>query len=45
MLNIESAKLFDFQTNFFERRVGEYQMSGVMGGKKEKATFTTDADF
>mmetsp|Transcript_16709 Transcript_16709/g.41150 ORF Transcript_16709/g.41150 Transcript_16709/m.41150 type:complete len:430 (+) Transcript_16709:142-1431(+) len=33
------------KTNFFERRVGEYQMSGVMGGKKEKATFTTDADF
>jgi len=33
------------KTNFFERRVGEYQMSGVMGGKKEKVTFTTDADF
>eukprot|EP00466_Bigelowiella_natans_P020122 jgi/Bigna1/35150/e_gw1.8.35.1 len=33
------------KTNFFERRVGEYQMSGVMGGKKEKASFTTEADF
>eukprot|EP00470_Lotharella_oceanica_P001398 CAMPEP_0170170572 /NCGR_PEP_ID=MMETSP0040_2-20121228/3565_1 /TAXON_ID=641309 /ORGANISM="Lotharella oceanica, Strain CCMP622" /LENGTH=260 /DNA_ID=CAMNT_0010410057 /DNA_START=413 /DNA_END=1195 /DNA_ORIENTATION=- len=32
------------KTNFFERRVGEYQMSGVMGGK-EKTAFTTDADF
>ena len=39
------------KTNFFERRVGEYQRAGVMGGLdqgKEKGydyTFTTDADF
>ena len=31
------------KTNFFERRVGEYQKAGVMGhGDK---TFSTDADF
>lgn len=33
------------KTNFFEKRVGEYQKSGVMtnrGGNKE---FSTDADF
>ena len=39
------------KTNFFERRVGEYQRAGVMGGldtAKDKVydyTFTTDADF
>lgn len=39
------------KTNFFERRVGEYQKSGVMGGldsgkeKRYDYTFTTEADF
>lgn len=28
------------KTNFFERRVGEYQKAGVMGSKKDKI-FTT----
>ena len=31
------------KTNFFEKRVGEYQKAGVMG-KSDKA-FTLDADF
>jgi hypothetical protein len=36
------------KTNFFERRVGEYQKSGVMANLKGGPTaheFTTDADF
>ncbi|KAK7106517.1 hypothetical protein V1264_017766 [Littorina saxatilis] len=34
------------KTNFFEKRVGEYQRMGVMGDKKENNhTFTLDADF
>ena len=34
------------KTNFFEKRVGEYQKMGVMGGTgAEKHTFTLDADF
>lgn len=38
------------KTNFFERRVGEYQKAGVMNGLNGKQTwdnfvFTTDADF
>jgi len=39
------------KTNFFERRVGEYQRAGVMAGVKPSAqkndeyVFTTDADF
>ena len=34
------------KTNFFEKRVGEYQRMGVMGTKSEdKHTFTLDADF
>ena len=36
------------KTNFFERRVGEYQKSGVMAGLKggmNAHEFTTDADF
>lgn len=33
------------KTNFFEKRVGEYQKSGVMGNNKEDITFSTDADF
>jgi ribonucleoside-diphosphate reductase beta chain len=32
------------KTNFFEKRVAEYQKAGVMGDK-ESSTFTTDADF
>eukprot|EP00397_Hematodinium_sp_SG-2012_P018384 GEMP01018830.1.p1 GENE.GEMP01018830.1~~GEMP01018830.1.p1 ORF type:complete len:491 (+),score=129.29 GEMP01018830.1:54-1526(+) len=34
------------KTNFFERRVGEYQKAGVMSAdKEENVTFTLDADF
>jgi hypothetical protein len=38
------------KTNFFERRVGEYQKAGVMNGingkqRWENFVFTTDADF
>ena len=34
------------KTNFFEKRVGEYQKAGVMGnGNKEHHTFATDAEF
>lgn len=32
------------KTNFFEKRVGEYQKAGVMGGGDDKK-FTLDADF
>ena len=32
------------KTNFFEKRVGEYQKSGVMSSRKEQE-FTLDADF
>ena len=32
------------KTNFFEKRVGEYQKSGVMAAK-EDSMFTLDADF
>lgn len=32
------------KTNFFERRVGEYQKAGVMSSHKDKQ-FTIDADF
>jgi len=32
------------KTNFFEKKVGEYQKSGVMNTKEER-TFTLDADF
>ena len=32
------------KTNFFERRVGEYQKSGVMNSKDQKE-FTIEADF
>jgi hypothetical protein len=32
------------KTNFFERRVGDYQKSGVMADSKEQV-FTVDADF
>jgi len=35
------------KTNFFERRVGEYQKAGVMGGTTTGGgrEFTLDADF
>uniref|UniRef100_A0A6A7FSC6 ribonucleoside-diphosphate reductase n=1 Tax=Hirondellea gigas TaxID=1518452 RepID=A0A6A7FSC6_9CRUS len=50
LYNVENP--FDFmemismpgKTNFFERRVGEYQKCGVMN-KVEDRTFTLDADF
>ena len=50
-----SSNPFDFmelislqgKTNFFEKRVGEYQKAGVMAGKEEQGlnAFTLDADF
>lgn len=49
-----STNPFDFmemislqgKTNFFEKRVGEYQKAGVMdGGDKEKSKFSLDEDF
>ncbi|KAA8498304.1 Ribonucleoside-diphosphate reductase small chain [Porphyridium purpureum] len=33
------------KTNFFEKRVGEYQKAGVMDDKKDSKVFTLDADF
>lgn len=34
------------KTNFFEKRVGEYQKMGVMSGNdSSKHEFTLDADF
>jgi ribonucleoside-diphosphate reductase subunit M2 len=33
------------KTNFFEKRVGEYQKSGVMNKEAEQRVFTLDADF
>ena len=33
------------KTNFFEKRVGDYQKSGVMAGNKEAQTFSMDEDF
>lgn len=33
------------KTNFFEKRVGEYQKMGVMGDNTDNHTFTLDADF
>jgi ribonucleotide reductase beta subunit family protein with ferritin-like domain len=33
------------KTNFFEKRVGEYQKSGVMNSTKDAHVFTLDADF
>lgn len=32
------------KTNFFEKRVGEYQKSGVMNNKEDQV-FTLDAEF
>ena len=48
--NVENP--FDFmenislegKTNFFEKRVGEYQKAGVMQNKKDQV-FTLEADF
>lgn len=47
-----TAELWCFQgkTNFFERRVGEYQRAGVMGGAQQNGerqayVFTMDEDF
>lgn len=48
-----TANPFDFmemislqgKTNFFEKRVGDYQKSGVLNGTKESATFSLDEDF
>jgi ribonucleotide reductase beta subunit family protein with ferritin-like domain len=33
------------KTNFFEKRVGEYQKAGVMNDKESLHTFNLDADF
>ncbi|MBL7985936.1 MAG: ribonucleoside-diphosphate reductase, partial [Flavobacteriales bacterium] len=33
------------KTNFFEKRVGEYQKAGVMNQNKEGNKFALDADF
>ncbi len=49
----ESSNPFDFmemislqgKTNFFEKRVGEYQKAGVMNADKESPKFSLDEDF
>jgi len=33
------------KTNFFEKRVGEYQKAGVMAGAEQANTFSVDEDF
>jgi ribonucleoside-diphosphate reductase beta chain len=33
------------KTNFFEKRVGEYQKAGVSAERSQQSSFTTDADF
>ena len=33
------------KTNFFEKRVSEYQKAGVMGGPRDNHNFSLDADF
>ncbi|RYY55829.1 MAG: ribonucleoside-diphosphate reductase [Chitinophagaceae bacterium] len=33
------------KTNFFEKRVGDYQKSGVLGGGKDDQSFSTEEDF
>jgi ribonucleoside-diphosphate reductase beta chain len=36
----------DRKTNFFERKVGEYQKAGInLTGNKKEAKFSLDADF
>ena len=51
MFNV--ANPFDFmemislqgKTNFFEKRVGDYQKAGVMAGTKEVQSFSLEEDF
>ena len=33
------------KTNFFEKRVGDYQKAGVMSGNRESQTFSLEEDF
>ncbi len=33
------------KTNFFEKRVGEYQKAGVMTNESDENKFSFDADF
>jgi ribonucleoside-diphosphate reductase beta chain len=33
------------KTNFFEKRVAEYQKANVLGGNKDSQVFSTDEDF
>ena len=33
------------KTNFFEKRVGDYQKSGVLGNTQESKSFSLDEDF
>ena len=33
------------KTNFFEKRVGEYQKAGIKKNEESNESFTTDADF
>lgn len=33
------------KTNFFEKRVGDYQKSGVLGGSKDAPAFSLEEDF
>jgi ribonucleoside-diphosphate reductase beta chain len=33
------------KTNFFEKRVGDYQKSGVLNGTQENKSFSLDEDF
>lgn len=48
-----AANPFDFmemislegKTNFFEKRVGDYQKAGVLSGNKEAQTFSLEEDF
>ena len=48
-----SSNPFDFmemislqgKTNFFEKRVGEYQKAGVLNAEKDKPKFSLDEDF
>ena len=35
----------DGKTNFFEKRVGDYQKAGVMKGNEESNKFSLDEDF
>ena len=42
--DVMDAISLEGKTNFFEKRVGEYQKMGVMSTKEENK-FTLDADF